>query len=657
MESYLITDFGITHTRSVLLDVVEGQYRLIAGTMSRSTTLMPEADALLALERNVLTLENQTGRTIINRDPKSAQIFLGQALDGSGIGHFLATASSAGRSLEAVLVALMDDFSLHSAQRALTGTYVEILETLTLTDIATEEDRVNRILRNRPDVILVTGGTDDGNEDDVRDLVRLVELAIKLVPGSSKPNVLYAGNARLQPWVKKRLEDDCVIYMADNVRPALDTENLSSAKIKLANVFDQFLKTQSDSFRRISDMSRGDGIVPTAQSIDRLMRYLDTLDTQRGALHIDIGSGTSTLLAMLNQEGTDEIRSNLGLGHGAPSVLPLVDWRDVQRWVPFTISLSDLEAWALNKSIAPHTIPQTMDELLFEHAITREIIRALVIAENAAWTKKLPPFSPIILAGAVFTQGVPPGMAVLMALDALQPEGVVQLWADPFALAAALGAVSLYEPLAVVQIVDSGGFINLGTVFAPSGRLGPTRLGRMAVTITRANGEVITQDVSAGDIWCAPVPAGEQVNVSIKLARGLSLEDKREWEGSLRAGSAGLIFDMRGRPLQLPAGRRRGQTLANWYQALAGIDILAGVHSADTPAMDAMTALSGGIDDADFPDYNALPEGGLDPALAEASTADSAPEMPLPEDFALDDFDLPEETPANDGLDDLRRLR
>ncbi len=653
MRSFLVTDFGIANTRSVLIDVVEGEYRLIAGAMTRSTGLLPDGHVAVGLLRNVATLEAQTGRTLLTNTKED--ILRPMQLDGTGVDVFLATASSAGRPMEAVLVALMDDFSLRSAHRALTGTYVEVRASLTMTDIASEEDRLNRLLRARPDVILITGGTNEGNEDDVRDLVRLVGLAVKLWPGVSKPMVLYAGNERLRGWVKAYLQEDTpAVFTADNIRPSLEQESLSSAKITLAQVFDQFLTRQPNGFREISSISAG-GIVPTAQSIDRLTRYLDGVDSEQGTFYVDIGSGSSILLASIDGQSADEIRSNLGLGHGAPQVLNALDWRDVQRWLPFGITLEQLEAWALNKSIAPHTVPQTMPDLLLEQAITREIIRVLVADDHPEWLENAPPFSPLILGGAVFTQGVPPGMAVLMILDALQPEGVFQVWADPFALAPALGTVGLQEALALVQVIDNGGFTNLGTVFVPEGGRVGRRLGRMSVTLTLPDGDTLTQDINAGDIWRAPLSAGVRVQVSIKLGRGLSLAGKRQWAGDVVTGAAGLVFDMRGRPLALPSGRRRTALLAAWLQAVSGVDVLKELQRAAEASPEGVASILETLDNEDFPDYSALPEGRPDPTLAALAGAEDIP-IPDDDDLDLDDFDLPDDAPQDDGLDALRRL-
>ncbi|HLA42511.1 MAG TPA: glutamate mutase L, partial [Aggregatilineales bacterium] len=236
MQSFLVSDFGIAYTRTIMIDVVEGQYRLISGAITRTTSAAPDRNVGLGLIRNIQQLQEQTGRVMIGDD----DFIRPSTPEGKGFDVFLATASSAGRPLRAVLVALMDDFSLVSAERALTGTYIERVETLSLIDIQTEEDRINTILRDQPDVIFIAGGTNDGNEDAVRSLIRLVELAVRLEPVDQRPIILYAGNERLSRWAMSRFEQYCVVFTASNIRPDVGEESLSSAKLKLAQVFDNF---------------------------------------------------------------------------------------------------------------------------------------------------------------------------------------------------------------------------------------------------------------------------------------------------------------------------------------------------------------------------------------------------------------------------------
>jgi hypothetical protein len=628
MRSFLVTDLGIANSRTVYIDVVEGQYRLIAAALTRTTTALPDGDVQIGVRRNLEQIQELTEHPLL----KEGFILQPTQVDGSGFDEFIATASSAGRPLQAVLVALMDDVSLVSAARALTGTYVEIVETLTLIDIQTEEQRINVILHDRPDMILIAGGTNDGNEDDVRDLIRLVELAVKLLPEDHRPIVLYAGNERLASWAKARLDDDCLVLTADNLRPALGVENLDSAKRKLAQVFDSFLKRQPGGFTEVSGLAKTTGIIPTAQSASYLVRYLDGVNEAGGAMYLDIGSGSSILLTSLDGDLTSNIQSNLGLGYSVEGVLKALDWRDVERWLPFQFSREALAEWVYNKALAPNTLPQTLRDLFIEQAVAREIGAHLL---EGSWPKGAPNCSPIILGGGIFTGGVPPRMSAMLAMDALQPAGMVDIWLDSYALVPALGALSLVEPVATVQVVDSGGFVRLGTAFAPTGRRARLGGGRMRVKLTLPNGEVIQHNVGFGELWIPHLPAGVWVDVVVRVPRGFSLNGRRRFSGRVQTGAAGLIFDMRNRPIAIPSGRRRPQTIANWFTAATDIPVDLEQLQQAQESVDQMAVLTGTLSETDFPAYDRLPNTVLSDEFAAllGTSADSDTTASEEEDF------------------------
>ncbi len=601
MESYLYADFGIAHTRTLLIDVVEGQYRFVSGTMTRTTVAPPMEDVTQGLERNLDHLQAITGRA-----------FLGQGDEAGFLDHLILTASSAGRPLRAVLVGLMNDISLVSAHRALTGTYIDVIETLSLVDSFTEEQRINRILHQHPDLIFIAGGTNFGNEESVRTLVRLVELAVKLLPAGNRPIVLYAGNEALRGWVKKRLNDECALFIADNIRPELGEESLTSARLMLTQVFDDFIKKQAGGFRQLSPYSKF-GIVPTAQSAANLVRYFDSLEEGRGVLYLDIGSGTSTLLASRGGNATADIRSTLGLGHSILSVLDLIDWRDVERWLPFSFSLDQLKEWVHNKALSPLSIPQTFRDLFIEHAITREIARVMMAEAREEWKSlggNVTRFSPVIVGGAVFNAHLSPGLAALLILDSLQNEGVFDILLDPYGLASALGVIGYTNPLAVVQVVENGGFVNLGRAYCPVGRAGPRGKAKIKLTV---DGVTTKKQVAPGEIWLPKVMPGKWVEVDIRLPRGMSMNGRRRLKERIRVGTAGLIFDMRGRPVRLPSGRRRKQAVADWFTTVTGLAVdLEALESTDmqeAPDVAAMLgAASSTLTEDDFPNYNRLPD-------------------------------------------------
>lgn len=570
--SILAVDFGNVHTRAVLIDLVDGVYRLVARGQERTTAEFPVGDARVGLSRVVNQLGRITGRKLRG----SADIIsMPEQPDRSGVDYFVTTAST-GRPLRTVLVGLVPEVSVASGLRAAAGTYVDIVETLSLEDTRSEEDQLNALLGSRPDLIFITGGTEEGAQEPVLQLARVVQLVVKLVQRGHKPIVLFAGNSALVPQIRSLFDGLTTLLVAQNVRPSLDEEELETAQLQLALAFDEYRASTGRGFDAIGEISRL-GVLPTAQSYNLVVDYLGRT-VPGGVLAVDVGSAASTLSASLNGHAHTSIRTDIGLGHSAQQLLDKLGYDAIRRWLPFNVGDMEILAYVLNKTLRPATVPETLRELYLEHALLRAGIEALIVASRPAWTREvedivrvpMPPFSLLIGAGAALTQTGHPAYGAMLMLDAVQPAGVTQLRADPFALIPALGALAHTHPEAVVQVLDSYSLERLGTAISVSGipRAGKTA---MKIKIVADDGQVVKQEVQGGHLWVYSLPIGRSVRMEVSVGGGLHINGKRRIKMTVEGGTAGLIFDARGRPLPLAADvRGRAAQLPLWVSEVTG---------------------------------------------------------------------------------------
>ena len=572
MSSILAADFGSVHTRVVLMDLVDGSYRLTARAFERTTADFPYSDVGKGLAWGLNEIEAVTGRKLIGDDGK---LIVPEQQDRSGVDEFVATAS-AGRPLRAMLVGLVPEISIASGLRAAAGTYVEIVETFSLNDSRTEEEKLNAIVSSSPDMILITGGTEDGAKEPVLELVQVIHLALRLLERPRRPVILYAGNSELVPQIRDLFHDLTKLFIAPNVRPALEREDLDGAQLQLGLAFDAYKENRGRGFGPVGDMSRL-GVLPTAQGYNLLVEYLGK--AQSGdVLAVDVGSAVSSLSASVDGAVYTTIRTDLGLGHSAYNLLETLDHEAIRRWLPFYITDNDLAAYARNKTLRPLTIPQNNYDLHLEYAFLRAGIEELINASRPTWypsalVPRQPDFEPIIGAGAALTQTGNGGLSAMLLLDALQPEGMSTLQMDPHGLMPVLGALAYFKPEAVVQVLDSTGFERLGMAFSLSGL---PRADRPAldVTIVTAD-ETIQQRIDGGHLWIYPLAIGQEAEVTLRVrARDATIDGKRRLKLTVEGGAAGLIFDTRGRPLPLsldvPA---RARQLVMWHAEAAGIPV------------------------------------------------------------------------------------
>ncbi|NIM07936.1 MAG: hypothetical protein GTO53_01965, partial [Planctomycetales bacterium] len=226
-------------------------------------------------------------------------------------------------------------------------------------------------------------------------------------------------------------------------------------------------------------------------------------------------------------------------------------------------------------------LPVTADELLVEQAIAREMIRVSI-----QWARRefptgasgpgrglMPWFEPIVAAGGMLTKTPTHGQTLLILLDALQPTGVTTVVLDQNNLAAALGAAAAVNPALVVQVLESGTFLNLGTVISPVGSARPST-PILNCRLVYEDGSEIKVEVKQGTIEVLPLPVGQAARLHLQPLQRYDIAMGGPGRGgSLRVvgGELGIVIDARGRPLQLPVdASRRSEILKKWLWTLGG---------------------------------------------------------------------------------------
>jgi hypothetical protein len=572
--SILAADIGNVSTRVILVDVVDGRYRLLARGETRSTGGFPSGDVNVGIRRACEQIAEATGRKLIDVD---GRVLSPERTDRSGVDTFVATTST-GQTLRTVIIGLVPELSVASALRATAGTYVQVVEQISLADGRSDEDELNAIIHSRPDLIFIVGGVEAGADAPVMRLARLAQMACLLLKGGRMPIILYAGNSDLVDDIQDLFRGLATVLVAENIRPTLEEEKLENAARQLARAFDERQDQRGAGFKQLGDMSRV-GILPTAQSYNLIASYLGQ-SLGGDVLLVDIGSAVSTLSASVNGRVSTVIRPDIGLGHSAESLYNLAGDAAVARWLPFVPSPNQIRHYALNKSLRPSTLPETTKGLFLEHGLLRAGIRALLDTARPGWSGRadvpldspLPPFKRIIAAGAALTRTGSAGFNALLMLDSIQPTGVTELEADSYGILAVMGALAQVNPTAAVQVLDGLNLDRLGTAFNLSGKPAADRPALRVKIRLEAGGEPIKHDVPGGQVWVYPLATGQHATVEVSVrGRGLNIGGRGRVKMQVEGGSAGLIFDARGRMLPVAAEvRQRAAQLPAWIAAVTG---------------------------------------------------------------------------------------
>jgi hypothetical protein len=578
IESILAADCGSTMTKVILIDVADGQYRFVAQGEALSTIEPPQADVLLGVRHAIGQIEEATGRLLLD---EKGQLITPEQASGNGVDAFVATTSAAS-PLRLILAGLTRDVSIESARRAISSTYALVEDTISLDDGAQRERRsadarIRILQRHQPDAVLIVGGTDGGATAPVADIAEVVALACSIMDGAARPQIVFAGNKEARPLVAEILGGKGELRAVDNVRPALDVENLAAAREEMDTLYRERKVARIPGFGGLSAWSSV-AVLPTTRAFGYLIQYL-ARQYALNVVGVDIGGATVTVASVIDGHFTSVSRNDLGLSHNVTRVSTEAGFENILRWLPFDMEVTEAHNIIANKQLRPTTVPQTRRDLLLEQAIAREALRLTLVEARQSWAGRpsapypgLFPFSDLIVGGGgVLAHASHYGQAALILLDALQPIGVSNLALDVTSMSAPLGVTATIEPLAAAQVVERDGFLSLGTVVAP---VGTAREGEIALQlkITYEDGKALEMEVPYGSLEVLPLSAGHKATLELRPTRKFDIGLGAKGKGAtteLEGGAVGVIIDARGRPLTLPA--TRGEQQAKTQEWLWGV--------------------------------------------------------------------------------------
>jgi len=604
IERIVATDCGSTTTKAILIERNDqGQYRLVARGEAPTTVERPFEDVTVGVLNAMTELEEITGEhvpegyeTARRKLIKDGQVWRllkeGQAplpregkFDGACM--YVST-SSAGGGLQMMVAGVVKAMSAESAERAALGAGAILMDTLAVDDNRKDYEKVDRLRQLRPDIILMSGGTDGGTVVHLTDMAEVIRRADpKPRFGDMKLPVIFAGNTEARSEVREVLGDGIELKVVDNLRPTLERENLDPARDEIHELFLEHVMQQAPGYNKLLDWA-SEEVMATPNAVGKLMKsYAD----QEGIniLGVDIGGATTDVFSVFDGTYNRTVSANLGMSYSICNVLKEAGTENIARWLPFRIDPFEVRNRLRNKMIRPTTIPQTYEDLLIEHAVSREALRlAFLHHKSLARTLKgtqtqrdvgeifeqkatgetlikMMKLDMIIGSGGVLSHAPNRAQSALMMMDAYEPEGVTMLTVDSIFMMPHLGVLSEHFYEAAKQVFEYDCIVKCGHCISPVGTAKP---GETAVTI---KGDGVDVAVKVGDIHVIPAGRGEFKKLTVEPGRNLDIGAgkgkaiSREFEG----GTVGIIVDARGRPLTLPANdAERVSALRKWLHAM-----------------------------------------------------------------------------------------
>lgn len=576
-HSVMVINISDCITRISLFDIVKHQYRLLGTTSSRTTSGKPFQDVRVGVLSATNQLQDMISRQLID---DRQNLIHPCSINGAGVDQILITIS-AGPPLKIMTAGLLADVSVSSAYHLARTTYSGKILRFDLNSISSLENQFDEILKAKPDLIILAGGTDQGASNSVLQLLNDVMASCLLLPREERPQILFVANQALQPIIKAQTNKGIMIHFADNVRPVFDRENLHSGQAVLSQITANLRKQQINGLQELSNWSQGQ-MITSVTALSRIVRLISKARTpDKGVMGIDVGTSATTVAAAIKGDLIAGVYPELSYANNPSLLLEAAFFHQITQWLPIQIPDNYVKAYLLNRRMRPCTIPATIEDLAIEHALARVLIHSAVtrtLQQNPNLSREITgnrrlSFEPILVSGDLVTKTMDIPQILQILLDGLQPHGATTLILDPYHTAEAIGACAETNPILAVQVLDSNAFIHLGTVLSPVGKAKPGTPILRATMIDEDDFKV-NIEIKYGSIDWMPLEHGKSAVLHLHPLQRFDIGMGGPGIGGklkVRGGAQGVVFDGRGRPISLPAGNQeRCETLTRWQNSLKG---------------------------------------------------------------------------------------
>ena len=618
------TDCGSTTTKAILIEQnAKGEYRLVARGEAPTTVERPFEDVTIGVLNSVTELEEITETSVPDGYEKGRRKLLKgdqvwrlekegktsdkRSVDNEASDMYVST-SSAGGGLQMMVAGVVKAMSAESAERAALGAGAILMDTLAVDDGRKDYQKVERLRQLRPDIILMSGGTDGGTTSHLKEMAEVIRRADpKPRFGDMKLPIIYAGNKDARSDVNSVLGEGIEMHAVDNLRPTLDKENLGPAREEIHEMFLQHVMQQAPGYSKLLEWA-SEEVMATPNAVGKLLKEY-AQNEGINLLGVDIGGATTDVFSVFKAPDGERIynrtvSANLGMSYSICNVLKEAGAENIARWLPFEIDPAEVRNRLRNKMIRPTTIPQTYEDLLIEHAVSREALRLAFLHHKSlarglmgvqqqrsigdvfnqggggSTLVNMMELDMIIGSGGVLSHAPKRAQSALMMMDAYQPEGITMLTVDSIFMMPHLGVLSEHHYEAAREVFERDCIVRIGTLVAPVG------LGKDGEPCVTIKGNGIDVSVPFGEIRVIPINTDQTKELVVEPAKTFDvgggkgktvtarlfddMKGKRDSTTNLIDGQVGIIVDTRGRPFNLDLNSPdRIKKLRSYLEALS----------------------------------------------------------------------------------------
>lgn len=460
--------------------------------------------------------------------------------------------------IRVILVGLMPAWSLKAGNRLLDELPLEVVDQIFTTDGRTEEEKMDSILSLRPDLILITGGVEDGAVEVVRSSADLVARALSALPAELRPEVVYAGNTRVAEYVKNKIEPVSLIFTAPNIQPTLSELDIQPAREILSAVCNRMWVKRFG----LQPGARSMTLDCTRLAIRAIEDFISILGLcekrDQGMLAIQLNGLATGVSISLEGRGTSFQQMQGCMPVDPGRLISSYKPEQVSAWCPIPVKPAELTDHLVAELLYPGRLPVTENDASLEGSLTRLAgMRAWqAISEKQDFPRQLrskkscAEVDLILIGGNRLLYHQNQGQVLLEMLDILQPVGVSNVFIDLDGVAPSLGAAAQLNPRLPLHCILGGAVPRLSTVIAPVFR-GRDGIKLLTVTLVYEDGHEESQDILSGGLASIKLEPGKKARLKIVPHGGVQLGSRFQRKGDIQIEGSllGVIVDTRGRPL------------------------------------------------------------------------------------------------------------
>jgi len=567
LASVLGIKIDIHTTKLYLFDVVDGIFHLLATSEADTSIKPPYNDIREGFFKAIDNLQQISGRMLIDDE---MNLIIPSQNDGSGIDQIAFTYGFLDQ-ISIITAGLLEGVSISSLSHLINSTHMKHSDQISLNDPRKIDEILSSVVNNKPDIILLSGGTENGANKSVLRMMEIILFCIKHLPKERIPELVYAGNTSIAEKIQEMTSSIAKLSITENIRPTLEDENLIPALTFINEIASQLMVRKIPGFEYLFSFTRSVPL-PYNQATGIMTKFLNKLGNEKNGniLVIDLSKEIILMAGSNNGNLYQNVVEN-SLLNRPDHFISETNIRDVSNWLPKNKEKEDIHNYVWGKSIRPNTIPVDKDELFIEISIIKNLIRKNYQKFKNKFGNFSDDWNQIVINGDFLTNFENPNDVALILLDTIQPKGITNLFLDQHGILPVLGSIAVDNPILPIQILEGSSISLLAKVFSI---ISKAKIGTpiLKVRLEFKDGTYLEEQIVKGTISKLPLSAGQIVKLFLEPLSNIDMNQfgRNVDKGFIvQGGLCGVIFDARGRPIQLQKNNtERFDQFLNWYKSM-----------------------------------------------------------------------------------------